>query len=241
MYADDIQLYVEFSNEDQTLMEEKLGECIKDIKYWMDESFIKLNTDKTQFTVMHINNLLQPDDPILRFNVQHNNDKLIQSSTLKILGVDLTSTFDFKRFISNKVRACNFHLRNLRNIRKCLPISTKILLVTNLILSKLDFCNSLLAGSTAKDLKPLQRVLYAGVRLIFGLNKRKHIRPYLFKLHFLPIRERIHYKICLLAFKIKKLSSPYYLRSTFEDFSPTTTTILRDGTGRDLTMFKDGL
>ena len=237
MYADDLQLYVEFSNEDQTLVEANLGECIRNIKYWMDESFIKLNTDKTQFTVMHIDNLLQPNDPILKFNLRHNNSNLSQTSTLKILGVDLTSEFGLNRFINNKVRACNFHLRNLRNIRNCLPMSTKILLVTSLILSKLDFCNSLLAGSTDKDLKPLKRVLYDGVRFIFGINRRTHITPYLFKLHFLPIRERIRYKICLLAFKIKKFSLPFYLRSTFDDFSPTTSTVLRDGRGRDITMF----
>ena len=102
---------------------------------------------------------------------------------------------DFSSFISKKVQVCSFHLRNLAHIRKSLPHTARVILVTNLILSTLDYCNSLLIGATNKDILPLQRVLNRAVRLIFDLKKRDHITPYLFKLHFLPVKFRIQYKV----------------------------------------------
>ena len=60
----------------------------------------------------------------------------------------------------------------------------------------------------------------------------------MFKLHFLPIRYGIDFKICLLAFKIKRKLSPNYLIQSFNDFRPNTQISLRIGSGRDTTMFK---
>ena len=110
----------------------------------------------------------------------------------------------------------------------------------NLILSTLDYCNSLLIGATNKDILPLQRVLNRAVRLVFDLKKRDHITPYLFKLHFLPVKFRIQYKICLFAYKIVNGLSPDYLVDEFEMFRPTTNIQLRKCQGRDEDVFKLG-
>ena len=75
-------------------------------------------------------------------------------------------------------------------------------------------------------------------RFIFDLKKRDHTSPFLFKLHFLPIKYRIQFKLCLIAFKIVSGVSPAYLSEDYELFKPTTTINLRDARGRDIHMLK---
>ena len=138
-----------------------------------------------------------------------------------------------KKFIQRKVQVCNFKLGNLVFIQNSIPFKIRITLVTNLILSNLDYCNSLLACSNENALKPLRLVLNRAVRFIFNLRKRTHITHFLKRLHFLPIQYRIIFKTCLLAFKIFHGMAPEYLQSKFAKFVRTTTSNLRDNSGRD--------
>ena len=78
-------------------------------------------------------------------------------------------------------------LSNLKIIENSLNTSMRIMLVNSLILSKLDYCNSLLAACTQTEIFNLQKVLNNAVRFIFDAVRRDHITPFLKELHFLPI------------------------------------------------------
>ena len=236
MYADDTQLYFSFPTNTVGPTEDILKRCMQAFKTWMNNNYLKLNDEKTQFTVFNSKSITSL--PIQLNLCIANNQIILPTNKLKILGITITPTINFHTFITNKVRSCSFHLRNFSTIRKCLPISARITLVTTLILPQMDYGNALLVGCTDKDLKPLQRVLNRAIRYIFPMKRNEHITPYLYKLHILPIRHRINYKICLLAFKIKRKITADYLIETFEDFQPTTAISLRIGPGRDETMFK---
>ena len=56
---------------------------------------------------------------------------------------------------------------------------------------------SVLACATAKDKKPLQKIQNRAVRFAFRLKQREHISPNLKQLHFLPVKHRIMFKLCL--------------------------------------------
>ena len=231
MYADDCQIYLSFSNNtDQA--EELFNQCLIQIKNWMDSNFLKLNTDKTKLKMFN------PRSESVQICINFNNSLIVPSETVDILGVKLSQNINYSSFISKKVQAIYFHLRNLNHIRDSLPHSARVLLVTNLVLSKLDYCNSLLICATGKDLRPLRIMLNRAVRFIFDIRRREHITPYLKKLHILPILFRIKFKVCLLAFKILNDKAPVYLKEKFVTFYPTTTIDLRDGCGRDNFMFK---
>ena len=62
------------------------------------------------------------------------------------------------------------------------------MLISNLILNTLDYCNAVLACATAKDLKPPQKIQNRAVRFAFRLKQREHITPYLKQLLFLPVK-----------------------------------------------------
>lgn len=236
LYADDSQLYVCFTSDNVSDIRLQIESCLHEIKSWMSMNFLKLNEDKTDIIVFSPITK-QVYVPVDSLNIKFENYMLSESDSVEILGTVLKSNLSFSSFISEKHQSCNLHLRNLRHIKKCLPVDVRIMLVQNLIVSKLDYCNSLLAASTADDLKPLQRTLNEAVRFIFDLKWNDHITPYFIKLHFLPVKFRILYKLCLLAYKIIDTLAPTYLIDTFKLFRPNTSIDLRIGAGRDGRMF----
>ena len=238
LYADDCQIYISFHPESAQLTENIIMACLSDIKEWMNKSFLKLNPNKTNFILLNSKVNLLDNANNLPIKINFNNANVPPLETVVSLGVSLSNNLDFSKFISKKVQACSFHLRNLIHVKKSLTTEIKIILVTNIILSNIDYCNSLLANATNKDLKPLQRVINRSIRFIFNLRKHDHISQYAFRVHFLPIFYRIKFKICLLAYKIINGMSPDYLMDDLEMFQPTTTINLREGQGRDRFMFK---
>ena len=227
-YADDCQIYITFRNQETKKSEKILKNCLSDIKVWMDNNFLKLNEEKTLVKMFTPNKLelSYTGTQFLDFNLLN---------SVKTLGVIINDNLKFTDFISKKVQTCNLHLRNLYNIRHCLDEPTRILLVTNLILSTVDYCNILLLGATDKDLRPLRLILNRAIRFILSVKFRDHITPYYKRLHFLPIRLRIKFKACLIAHKVFYGQSPIYLQEEFVKYSPTR--VLREGTGRDIFMF----
>ena len=74
-------------------------------------------------------------------------------------------------------------------------------LVSSLIISRLDYCNALLAGSHVL-LDKIQRVINRSARLTCKAPKSALITPLFYDLHWLPISSRIQYKIALICFHI---------------------------------------
>ena len=86
-------------------------------------------------------------------------------------------------------------------------------MVNSFIVSKLDYCNSLLAGCNKQLVDKLQRVLNCAARVIFGGDRRDHVTPLLRdNLHWLRARERITFKLCLLVYKAINGLAPSYLQ-----------------------------
>jgi len=84
-------------------------------------------------------------------------------------------------------------------------------LVTALILSRLDYCNAVLAGLLASTLAPLQRVLHAAASTVLDLKPCDRVTPALRELHWLPVAERIQNKLCLLVHKSLLGHTPEYI------------------------------
>ena len=61
---------------------------------------------------------------------------------------------------------------------------------------------------------PMQRVQNSAVRLVSGLQRRDHVTSSLRELHWLPIRYRIMYKLCLTMHNVHVGRSPHYIIDT---------------------------
>ena len=125
------------------------------------------------------------------------------------------SDMSFSDQINSVSKSCHFHIRDIRRIRHFLPLSTATALANSLVSSKLDYCNSLYSGISQTNLNKLQRIQNSLARVITNTSKYQHITPTLKKLHWLPIKQRIDYKICLLTYKTLTNQQPTYLYKSF--------------------------
>jgi hypothetical protein len=121
--------------------------------------------------------------------------------------------------ISRVSRDCFYQLRRLRQVRRHLSRDVMKCLICSFVLSKLDYCNALLAGLPTASLRPLQRVQNAAARLVLGVKWSDHITPALKELHWLPIKQRICYKLCIIVHKCINNQSPDYLSELFTQIS----------------------
>ena len=131
-------------------------------------------------------------------------------STLN-LGVIWDKHLRMKSHISRICSVASLALSRIGALHNYLDKSSVERLVHAFISSRIDYCNSLLFGLPSKELNRLQSIQNAAARLISGVKKRDHITPILKKLHWLPVKARIDYKILLITFKIICGCCPTYL------------------------------
>lgn len=113
--------------------------------------------------------------------------------------------------VQKVVARCFAALRQLRQIRHLLTPDTLRTLITALVLSRLDYGNSVLVGLPAYLVQRLQSVLNASARLIYRLRRSDHITDALICLHWLRVTERVNFKIAVLTFKLLHGAAPSYL------------------------------
>jgi hypothetical protein len=142
------------------------------------------------------------------------------SAQLKSLGVTLEQNLSFDRHVANIVRASNFNIRALRHIRPMLDKTTANTVACSIVSTRLDYCNSLLHGVSVKNIQRLQRVQNTLARVVAGTKRREHIRPVMRNLHWLPVQQRIEYKVALITYKVLCTDQPEYLRSLIQEYKP---------------------
>ncbi len=101
------------------------------------------------------------------------------------------------------------------------------ILVQALVLSRLDYCNALLAGLPANSIKLLQLIQNAVARLIFNEPKIMHVTHLFINLHWLPIAARIKFKALMFAYKTTSGSAPLYLNSVLQTYVPLEAYVLK--------------
>ncbi len=118
-------------------------------------------------------------------------------------------------------RSCRFALHNIRKIRPFLTEHAAQLIVQALVISRLGYCNALLAGLPSNTIKPLQMIQNAEARLVFNEPKRAHVTPLFVSLHWLPVAAHIQFKTVLLAYRTTTGSAPTYFHSLLRIYIPS--------------------
>ena len=222
LYADDQQLYTSFYFEDETEMAaatRRIEMCVNDIHSWMAVNMLKLNTDKTELLYFH-----SRFRPRLQLNsIQLGSDVIFPSSHAKNIGVIFDSSMTMSRHINAIVKSGYYHLRNIAKIRNVLTLDTTKILIHAFVVSKIDSYNSLIFGLPNHLIDKLQHLLNAAARLIMVANKYHSITPILKELHWLPIEQRIIFKINLITFKCLNNLAPPYLKELLTLYRPNRT------------------
>ena len=210
-FADDHQLYVSFSAPFQVhFLGEKIRQILFLVDKWMKCFFLKLNPSKSKIIVfgpksvknaLYINGVfIDNDRSCLRF-----------SNVVKNLGVQLDSALSFSNQINFCVSSAFNSIKLISKLKPFLNQKEKCTLVTSLVLPKIDYGNSLYYNINSNMITKLQYVQNSAARIVFNRRKYDHASDLMKGLHWLPVKERIIYKINLLIHKCLFGIAPYDL------------------------------
>ena len=141
------------------------------------------------------------------------------TNVVRDLGVWVDSGLTMSTHITKTVAGCFTTLRQLRSVRRSLSRDAFTHLVVALVLSRLDYCNGVLAGLPASQLNRLQSVRHASARLIYGTRQHDHVKPLLQRFHWLSVPERVEFKLCVLTYRCLHGLGPDYISSDFVSVS----------------------
>ena len=134
-------------------------------------------------------------------------------SKVKDLGVIVDKHLTMIPNVNQIVRSAFLKIREISFYRKFLSSDVAKTLIHAYVTSRVDYCNSLLYGLPNNVLCKLQSVINTAARLVTFTKKFDHITPVLKELHWLPIQQRIKFKMLLLVFKSLNDLAPDYMRN----------------------------
>ena len=137
------------------------------------------------------------------------------------LGVVFDDTLTMTNHVNGICRNASFAIRKIGKLRRYLDQNSAEKLVHAFVTSRLDSCNAILYGLPDRELSKLQRVQNAAARVVTLTRKHDHITPVLRNLHWLPVRQRIIFKLMLMAFKSLYGSAPSYISELITRYQPT--------------------
>ena len=200
----------------------KLKICLNDIQNFMFTNTLKLNPAKTELILIGSKN--NPKQLLPHFLINILGNQVSPAQSVRNLRVVFDSNFSFSDHVTQVIKSTRFHARNLYRIRPLLDLNTSVLLANALVRSRLDYCNSLFLSLTDFELRRLQLVQNSLCRVVTRSSKYSHITPQLKKLHWLPVKYRIQFKIGLITYKILNQGQPVYLRELIHPYTSSRNT-----------------
>ena len=122
-------------------------------------------------------------------SITMHNAQITFTQCVKNIGVTLDCHLTMNAHISNIARTCYFELHYLASIRRFLSSTATARLVSAFAMSRIDYCNSLLFGSTHDVTSHLHRIQNYAARVILRLPRSSSISTHLKLLHWLPVKE----------------------------------------------------
>ena len=175
----------------------------------MDENQLKMNDDKTEDIIFVSNKMAKK---IQTQSIYINGTNINKREGIQYLGAWLDEHLTLREHIKRKCRMAMVNLQYICLIRQYLTWDTTQTLVLGIVMPHLDYLNAIFSGLPDKDMANLQRIQNAGAKLVLQKDKLASSTECLCALHWLPIRERIDYKILTLVFKSPNNQASTYLQ-----------------------------
>ena len=208
IYADDSQKYAFFNLQDYASTVKEMETLVSDIRQWYDENLLMCNVPKTE--VLLISSMYKPLSCTIPISV--GNCVITPSAHVKDLGVILDKHLSMETHVNNTVKNAFLKIREISYYRKYLTEESAKTLMHAYVTSRVDYCNGLLYGLSNNLLRKLQSVLNTAARVVTMTRKYDSITPVLKRLHWLPVKFRVQFKLLLLVFKSLNGLAPSYLR-----------------------------
>ena len=186
-------------------------ECLKDVNNWMCKNRLQMNNGEPEFIYFGSRQMLSLCN-IEETDVQGTN--INRSDIVKYLGALLDSELNLKKQVTTICAKAMNSINRIKLIGNSLSKEVCQTTVQALVISHLDYANVILIDLPDITIKKLQRVQNIGARLVLGNESNEESsKENLKKLHWLPIKYRIEFKIICLVHKCIQNQAPEYLRN----------------------------
>ena len=208
-FADDLQLQMSAPPDRIYELLHSMQSCISDVKAWATANMLILNDNKTELMLVtssrtkHLHNLPT--------SITIGNAQIPFKQSVKNLGLTLDCHLTMNAHFTNIARKCYFELRRLASIRRFLTSIATATLVSAFVLSRIDYCISLLFGSTHAVTSHLKRIQNYAARVILHLPKSSSTTTHLKSLHCLPVKVVSTYNIACLCYHCHSNTAPSYV------------------------------
>ena len=183
--------------------------CICGFKAWVTANMHKLNDNKTEHMLVTSTRTKYLDS--LPTSITIGNAKIPFKKSVKNLGFSLNCRLTVNAHVSNIARTCYFELRRLVYIRGFMTSIATATLVSAFVLSRIDYCDSLLFGCTHDVTSHLERIQNYAARVILRLPRSSSLTLHLKSLHWLRVKVRSTYEIACLCYHCHSSTAPSYV------------------------------
>ena len=135
MYADDSQLYVDFSPCDEKTALANLQRCIHEVREWLRENFLLLNDNKTEVVIF--------GKDTTEKQLQIGKSVISSRSAATSLGCILDSKLNMSQHVSRVCKSANYYLHCIRKIRNFISMITITITITNSLFRQISCSISL--------------------------------------------------------------------------------------------------
>ena len=229
-YADDYALINTFHPKNTDVSTKLVSDifCIED---WMNRNQLKMNGAKTEFIVFGSKHQVQRND--LK-SLTIDNTTVKAKSVIKFLDAHLDESLNMKAHIANRAKNALYNLYLIKNIRKYITQETAKMLLCSLVLSQLDYLNSVLTDLPKATLRPYNYTQRYAARLACNKTKRDSAWDCMKILHWLPIEFRTKFKLLTIVFKTLQGNGQRYLQTKLNTMTYHRTT--RRSTTKGITL-----
>ena len=215
-FADDTQLYISVDPGDVRHSLSILDRCSCAVHDWFTHNDLSLNPTKSEILFMGTR---QQVDKVSCSEVTVLGCKIVPQDDIKSLGVRLDKNLTFNKHVDETCKSIHYHSRALRHIRGNLNVDTAKTIACAIGSSRLDYCNGLCKEfldehdqATACSKHPSSHSC--------RMSANEHITPVLRRLHWLPVKQRITFKIATLVQKVRTTQQPAYLADLLNSYRP---------------------
>jgi hypothetical protein len=193
---------------DESACHKRLEKTLVDIQNWMQANTLKMNANKTDVSLFgsklmlskaHINSICVGEEDVA------------VSDGIKYLGVWMDSNLSMKHHIDKKIKTAAGNIRRIISIRPFIDTDTAKILATSLVLSHLDYANSILSGLPKSTIAKLQRIQNWAAKVVLCSRKYDSSSNALKVLHWLPIKSRVDFQVLCLIYRCLNNMAPSYL------------------------------
>ena len=220
LFADDSQLYV-FVKPVQANVDGAIGrleKCCQDIRTWMRSNFLNLNDGKTEVLLIGSRQQLSK---IALPGVTVGESLIAPATTVRDLGAVFDMHMTMVPHVNKLAQSARYHIRNIGKIRRFLDRDSCEKIVHAFVTVRLDMNNALLAGLPDDTVAKLQKCQNIAARVVTRTRIRDHIKPVLMNLHWLPVEQRIQYKLLIQVYKALNGLAPEYIADLLHEYVPT--------------------